>query len=73
MTNEEAARRLEEVNAAISQVLGGGQSIQTPNGRVQFANLSELRAERAALESVLQGSTSSEGGTFGTPMAYFGR
>lgn len=50
MDIETLNQRLADVDAAISNVMKGGQVIQTRNGKVQQASLSELRAERAALE-----------------------
>ena len=69
-------RRKAEVEQAITNVMKGGQVVQTRNGRVQQANLSELRAERNAIEMQLaeaRAAASGCGGTFGTPVHYYGR
>ena len=72
MDIETLNQRLADVDAAISNVMKGGQVIQTRNGKVQQASLSELRAERAALEQqIAEFSGRSE--YFGTPLTYYGR
>lgn len=75
MTVEELQKRLEAVDNAISAALRTGQTVQTPNAMVKRYSLTELRAERAALQAELetQMSKSNNGGAFGTPLAYFGR
>ena len=74
-TIEELERRKVEVDAAISNILRTGQKVQTRNGRVEQADLAELRAERATLERELAEaySSSGSGGSWGTKMSYFGR
>lgn len=73
MSAEILEKRLAEVEAAISNVMTGGQVIQTRNGKVQLASLSELRLERAALEQQLASIRTNGNGTFGTPLSYYGR
>lgn len=74
-TIEELERRKVEVDAAISNILRTGQKVQTRNGRVEQADLAELRAERATLERELAEACFSpgSGGSWGTKMSYFGR
>lgn len=72
----ELERRKAEVEQAITNVMKGGQVVQTRNGRVQQANLSELRAERNVIDQQLaeaRALASGRGGCFGTPVHYFGR
>jgi len=45
--------QLEEVESAISDVLTGGQEIQTRTGRVKMADLAALRKQRAAIQQEL--------------------
>lgn len=74
MDIETLNKRLVEVDSAISNVMNGGQVIQTRNGKVQLASLSELRAERAAIEQqIADFKASGCGEYFGTPLSYYGR
>lgn len=73
MDIETLNQRLADVDAAISNVMKGGQIIQTRNGKVQQASLSELRAERAALEKQIAEFNASRSEYFGTPLTYYGR
>lgn len=76
MDIEKLKGRLADVDAAISKVMKGGQTIQTATGKVQQASLSELRAERAQLEDAIssaEAAASGDGGCFGTPLRYYGR
>lgn len=67
-------RRIKEVDAAISKVLAGGQTIQTRNGKVQMADLEQLRAIKADLEQQLAAEqAAARGGSWATPMAYYGK
>ena len=71
MDIETLNQRLADVDAAISNVMKGGQIIQTRNGK---ASLSELRAERAALEQqIAEFNASGRSEYFGTPLTYYGR
>ena len=71
---EELERRKIEVDAAISNILRTGQLVQTRNGRVEHANLAELRAERAAIEQqIADCQRSSAGDSWGVKVNYFGR
>jgi hypothetical protein len=74
-TTEDAQRRLAEVDAAISRIMRTGQMVQTVNGKVQQANLAELRRERAALEQELANaqSSSNEMESFGSKVFFYGR
>lgn len=74
-TIEELERRKVEVDAAISNILRTGQKVQTRNGRVEQADLAELRAERATLERELAEAYASPSSSesWGTKMSYFGR
>lgn len=72
----ELERRKAEVEQAITNVMKGGQVVQTRNGRIQQANLSELRAERNAIEQQLaeaRAAASGCGSSFGTPVYFYGR
>lgn len=74
MDIETLNRRLADVDVAIASVMRGGQVVQTRNGKVQQASLSELRAERAALEQqIAEFNASGSSEYFGTPLAYYGR
>lgn len=74
MDIETLNKRLVEVDSAISNVMNGGQVIQTRNGKVQLASLSELRAERAALEQQIdEFNASGRSEYFGTSLTYYGR
>ena len=74
MDIETLNQRLADVDAAISNIMKGGQVIQTRNGKVQQASLSELRAERAALEQqIAEFNASGRSEYFGTPLTYYGR
>lgn len=73
-TTEDAQRRLAEVDAAISRIMRTGQMVQTVNGKVQQANLAELRRERAALEQELANAqNSSNVESFGSKVFFYGR
>lgn len=73
-TTEDAQRRLAEVDAAISRIMRTGQMVQTVNGKVQQANLAELRRERAALEQELANAQSSSNvESFGSKVFFYGR
>ena len=72
---EDLQRRLSEVDSAISRIMRTGQMVQTVNGKVQQANLADLRRERAALEQELADAqaSSNEATSFGSRVFYYGR
>lgn len=71
---EELERRKIEVDAAISNIMRTGQLVRTRNGRVEHASLSELRAERAAIEQQIADCyRSSAGDSWGTKVNFVGR
>lgn len=74
-STEDLQRRLSEVNAAISRIMRTGQMVQTVNGKVQQANLADLRRERAALEQELANAQAStnDATNFGSRVFYYGR
>ena len=65
-----AAEKLEEVNTAITKVLGGGQSYQIGSRKLTRADLGVLREMRKELQAEV--ASESESNLFGnTSVAYF--
>lgn len=65
-----AAEKLEEVNTAITKVLGGGQAYQMGSRKLTRADLGELREMRRELQAEV--AAESEPHLFGnTSVAYF--
>jgi len=65
-----AAEMLEEVNTAITKVLGGGQAYQMGSRKLTRADLGELREMRRELQAEV--AAESEPHLFGnTSVAYF--
>lgn len=65
-----AAEKLEEVNTAITKVLGGGQSYQMGSRKLTRADLGVLREMRKELQAEV--AAESESHLFGnTSVAYF--
>lgn len=65
-----AAEKLEEVNTAITKVLGGGQSYQMGSRKLTRANLDVLREMRRELQAEV--AAESESNLLGnTSVAYF--
>lgn len=73
MASEALITRKAAVEAAIAKIHKGGQVIQTRNGRVQMASLTDLLAELADIDSAIaaENAAASGGARFGTPMAYY--
>ena len=59
---------------AISRVLNGGQVVQTRNGKVELASLSQLRSRLNDLINQKNAEETAQcGGFYGTPMVFEGR
>lgn len=76
-TLNDLQQQYQETLDAISAIKKGGQEVQTRNGRYKMADLGLLMQEKASLEQQIAdaqaANTSPYGGSFATPVAFFGK
>lgn len=78
-TLNDLQQQYQETLDAISAIKKGGQEVQTRNGRYKMADLGLLMQEKADLERQIAdadaqaANTSPYGGSFATPVAFFGK